>query len=45
MKVAKEGVKVFPEVMIPLTSGIKEMKNQADIVRRDPSVGKALRME
>ncbi len=34
VKVAKEGVKVFPEIMIPLTSGIKEMKNQADIVNR-----------
>ncbi len=34
VKVAKEGVKVKPEVMIPLTTGIKEMANQAAIVRR-----------
>ncbi len=34
VKVAKEGVKVKPEVMIPLTSGLKEMANQAAIVRR-----------
>src|SRR6202451_4087451 len=33
VKVAKEGVKVKPEVMIPLTSGLKEMANQAAIVR------------
>ena len=33
-KVAKEGVKVKPEVMIPLTTGLKEMANQAAIVRR-----------
>jgi len=32
--VAKKGVKVFPEVMIPLTTGIKEMANQAEIVHR-----------
>ncbi len=32
--VAKEGVKVIPEVMIPLTATLKEMQNQADIVRR-----------
>jgi len=32
--VAKEGVKVFPEVMIPLTATLKEMANQAEIVRR-----------
>jgi len=32
--VAKEGVKVIPEVMIPLTSGLKEMANQSAIVRR-----------
>ena len=30
----KQGQTVVPEIMIPLTSGIKEMKNQADIVRR-----------
>jgi len=29
-----KGIKVLPEIMIPLTTGIKEMKNQADIVRR-----------
>src|ERR1700722_8518587 len=34
VKVAKEGVKVKPEIMIPLTTGLKEMANQAAIVRR-----------
>ncbi len=34
VEVKKKGIKVEPEIMIPLTSGIKEMKNQADIVRR-----------
>ncbi len=32
--VAKKGVKVHPEVMIPLTATLKEMANQAAIVRR-----------
>jgi pyruvate, orthophosphate dikinase len=32
--VAKEGAKVHPEVMIPLTATRKEMANQAAIVRR-----------
>jgi pyruvate, orthophosphate dikinase len=32
--VAKEGIKVKPEVMIPLTATLKEMANQGDIVRR-----------
>jgi pyruvate,orthophosphate dikinase len=32
--VAKDGVKVFPEVMIPLTATLKEMANQAEIVNR-----------
>ncbi len=32
--VAKDGVKVYPEVMIPLTATRKEMANQAAIVRR-----------
>jgi pyruvate, orthophosphate dikinase len=32
--VAKKGVRVFPEVMIPLTATLKEMQNQAAIVRR-----------
>jgi pyruvate,orthophosphate dikinase len=32
--VAKEGVKVKPEVMIPLVGTLKEMANQASIVRR-----------
>jgi pyruvate,orthophosphate dikinase len=32
--VAKDGVKVIPEVMIPLTATLKEMANQAEIVRR-----------
>ncbi len=31
---AGKGIKALPEIMIPLTTGIKEMKNQADIVRR-----------
>jgi pyruvate,orthophosphate dikinase len=30
----KEGVKVKPEVMIPLVSNLKEMQNQAVIIRR-----------
>jgi pyruvate,orthophosphate dikinase len=34
VKVQNEGAKVIPEVMIPLTMGIKEMANQAAIVRR-----------
>src|SRR5271169_5576298 len=34
VKVAHEGVKVKPEVMIPLTTGLKEMATQAAIVRR-----------
>ena len=33
-QVAKEGVKVVPEIMIPLTGGLKEMANQTAIVRR-----------
>ena len=32
--VAKDGVKVHPEVMIPLTATLKEMANQAVIVHR-----------
>src|ERR1700688_2288274 len=32
--VAKEGVKVYPEVMIPLTATVNEMANQAAIVHR-----------
>jgi len=32
--VAKDGVKVIPEVMIPLTATLKEMANQAEIVHR-----------
>jgi len=32
--VAKDGVKVYPEVMIPLTATLKEMQNQAEIVNR-----------
>ncbi|HZQ70840.1 MAG TPA: pyruvate, phosphate dikinase [Terriglobales bacterium] len=32
--VAKDGVKVHPEVMIPLTATLKEMANQAEIVNR-----------
>jgi pyruvate,orthophosphate dikinase len=34
VKVAKKGVKVMPEVMIPLIGGVKELKNQKDIVVR-----------
>ena len=33
-EVSKNGVKVLPEVMIPLTATLKEMANQAAIVRR-----------
>ncbi|HWH60483.1 MAG TPA: pyruvate, phosphate dikinase [Terriglobales bacterium] len=32
--VAKDGVKVFPEVMIPLVATLKELENQAAIVHR-----------
>ena len=32
--VAKAGIKVFPEVMIPLTATSKEFANQAEIVKR-----------
>ena len=32
--VAGEGVKVLPEVMIPLVGGVQEMANQAAVVRR-----------
>jgi pyruvate, orthophosphate dikinase len=31
---AKKGIKVFPEVMIPLVATLKEMSNQGAIVRR-----------
>jgi pyruvate,orthophosphate dikinase len=34
VEVAKKGVKVIPEVMIPLVATVKEMANQAAIVRR-----------
>jgi pyruvate,orthophosphate dikinase len=34
VEVKKKGINVDPEIMIPLTSGINEMKNQGDIVRR-----------
>ena len=34
LQLKKQGTTVIPEIMIPLTTGIKEMKNQADIVRR-----------
>jgi pyruvate,orthophosphate dikinase len=34
VQVAKEGVKVIPEIMIPLTGTLKEMSNQAAVVRR-----------
>jgi pyruvate, orthophosphate dikinase len=32
--VAREGVKVYPEIMIPLIATLKEMANQAEIVNR-----------
>ena len=34
VQASEKGIKALPEIMIPLTTGIKEMKNQADIVRR-----------
>ena len=34
VSVSKQGVKVYPEVMIPLTATLKEMANQAAIVHR-----------
>jgi pyruvate,orthophosphate dikinase len=34
VEVSKKGVKVLPEVMIPLVATLKEMANQAAIVRR-----------
>ena len=34
VKVAKKGVKVIPEVMIPLIGGVKEFENQKEIVVR-----------
>jgi pyruvate,orthophosphate dikinase len=34
LQAKKQGNNVVPEIMIPLTTGVKEMKNQADIVRR-----------
>ena len=34
VSVAKDGVKVYPEVMIPLTATVNEMANQAVIVHR-----------
>ncbi|MBZ5581858.1 MAG: pyruvate, phosphate dikinase [Acidobacteriia bacterium] len=34
VQVAKKGVKVIPEVMIPLIGGVKELENQANIVRQ-----------
>ncbi|MGA9774290.1 MAG: pyruvate, phosphate dikinase [Blastocatellia bacterium] len=33
-RVQKKGVKVLPEIMIPLVSDVKELKLQADVVRR-----------
>jgi pyruvate, orthophosphate dikinase len=32
--VSKQGVKVYPEIMIPLTATLKEMANQAAVVHR-----------
>jgi pyruvate,orthophosphate dikinase len=34
VNVAKEGIKVIPEIMIPLVGMVKEMSNQGAIVRR-----------
>jgi pyruvate,orthophosphate dikinase len=34
VQVAKEGVRVAPEVMVPLVSTVKEMQDQAAIIRR-----------
>ncbi len=34
LAVAKDGGKVFPEVMVPLTATVKEMANQGAIIRR-----------
>src|SRR5260370_1450420 len=33
-RVQKKGIKVLPEIMIPLVSDVSELKLQADIVRR-----------
>ena len=34
LQLKKQDITVIPEIMIPLTTTLKEMKNQADIVRR-----------
>ena len=34
VQVAKKGMKVIPEVMIPLIGGVKELENQKEIVVR-----------
>jgi pyruvate,orthophosphate dikinase len=34
LQLKKQNIVVIPEIMIPLTTTLKEMKNQADIVRR-----------
>ncbi len=34
VKVQKKGVKVFPEIMIPLVSDVNELKLQTEVVRR-----------
>jgi pyruvate,orthophosphate dikinase len=34
VQVAKKGKKVIPEVMIPLIGGVKELENQAEIVKK-----------
>ena len=34
LQLKKQDITVVPEIMIPLTTTVKEMKNQADIVRR-----------
>jgi pyruvate,orthophosphate dikinase len=34
VRVAKKGIKVIPEVMIPLIGGVKELQNQKEIVVR-----------
>ena len=43
VQVAKKGIKVIPEVMIPLIGGVKELENQKEIVVRvaEEVLGKA----
>ena len=41
VQVAKKGVKVIPEVMIPLIGSVEEFDNQKDIVVRLPTKSSA----